>query len=105
MNKVFIIKNKLRQARKLIKNGWTQGVWNEHNCYCTLGAIRTATGVHKPGASAMKHDCSQPDYDLCWDVEEFLRTKTGLDNPIPWNDENRRTKADVLAAFDKAIAS
>jgi hypothetical protein len=92
-----VVADKLREARALIELGWTQDAYSRdaegHDnmcagsdpvCWCAVGAMaETGSG------------------GLC---EMYFRR--AIDWPggiISWNDHPDRTKADVLAAFDKAI--
>jgi hypothetical protein len=96
----------LRRARELIapEGAWTQGQ-NARNaagltvdplgrdavCWCSYGAIlRSVTSAADfDGAHAM----------------EALRTVIDARFVIDWNDDQDREKAEVLAAFDAAIAA
>lgn len=100
------VKKILQKARKLIAKGWTQGAfarndrgWSVGNnspdaqCFCAVGAIRTAAGW----------DGNAPMGEYR-EALSAVRAATGSRLPIPsWNDNAKRTKEDVLAAFDKAI--
>lgn len=94
----------LAEARELIAKGWTQGTparnadgddcgvyESEAQCFCSLGALwRAAGGI-----------------GVAVDAANALRAgATGsLASSISfWNDAPGRTQAEVLAAFDKAIA-
>jgi hypothetical protein len=77
------VATKLREARKLIKRGWTQGEWHRNGCVCSLSAL------HKTRAPQV--------------ADETLRRVIGHRSIIAWNDAPGRTQAEVLAAFDKAI--
>lgn len=102
----------LKEARTLIdEKGWTQrasardpygnnvGATNRHAvCFCSLGALhRAAVELHGPSA----------------DMAEIKHAIDRLQRSLPqgftavslWNDRSERTKAEVLAVFDKAIAS
>jgi hypothetical protein len=109
MNKItkFHVKNKLRQARATIANkGWTQGTWdNIDGCACTLGAIRLACKIIAPYGQPTKIEYNQQDYDLAMRTEDHFKQVTGINNIIDWNDDPNTTRAEVLAAFDKAIAA
>lgn len=96
----------LREARGLVARGWTQGSYardeqGKELCvcddravsWCTLGAIREAQARV---AST---------FDEADRAEELLG-KVACDDwaAIPdWNDEDGRTQADVLNAYDRAI--
>lgn len=92
----------LRRALKYIRKGWTRGAFardREGNvcdetsrravCWCAVGAIQRA---------------SPNDWYLARDtvalVEGVLKGSQALSN---YNDAPRRTKAQVIAAFEKAI--
>jgi hypothetical protein len=94
----------LTKARDLIeKKGWTQNsnARNkngkevlEHNrnavCFCASGAIWRAGGR-----------CWNQEID---DAEEILISCIRNQEIVEWNDQEGRTKKQVLAAFDRAIA-
>jgi hypothetical protein len=96
---VSAVADKLREARALIERGWTQGHfardedgYPEHEgspdavCWCAMGAMSAADPNDKYGLyGALSHAIG----------DEMV----GM-----WNDRIGRTKAEVLAAFDKAIA-
>ena len=95
----------LRAARAKIVQGWTQGAFardaegrstpwqgDEAVCWCAMGAI----------------GCVGPDHD---DIAESVLIAlqraigpTGYTAISHFNDADGRTKDDVLAAFDRAIA-
>jgi hypothetical protein len=90
------VAEKLREARQLLsKDGaWIQGCFSDRcGGHCAAGALMEVFG----------------------DADERFRTQTfdALLRAIPrvktiealwiWNDRQRRTQAEVLAAFDKAI--
>lgn len=92
----------LRKARELIETkGWTQGAYarsakgepvdwyNKRACqFCLNGALNYAEGLAF----------------VSYDGRELIREAVGQPNTIKWNDEPTRTKAEVLAVFDRAIA-
>lgn len=99
----------LKGARAKIAHGWTQGylarqagrgLWysdlesgEPSDCWCASGAIIA---------------CTRGNDDARKSAWEALRLAAGLNagGDIPsWNDRAERTQADVLAAFDKAIAA
>lgn len=95
----------LYQARALIEQGWTQGRMAHRSrmrpwtptLYCAVGAINQAF-------------CGTPYPEMFPLPEEARMAKQQLSEAIDlplsiecWND-TRRTKAEVLAGFDKAIA-
>jgi hypothetical protein len=95
-------KDILIEARELIAKGWTQGanardsqdkIVDESSeaavCFCVYGAISRAEGPAHYSGSARVGFADATEISLI-DV---------------WNDAPERTKPDVLAAFDKAIAA
>ena len=94
----------LTEARRLIEGkGWTQGAF-ARNCdgeriglddpcaarFCSIGAlIRSWAGA----SNEARHH-----------AREALVRGSGHTDLAWWNDSNRRTVADVLSAFDRAIA-
>jgi hypothetical protein len=92
----------LETARELIEKGWTRGAeardeygnakgWKSKKavCFCAIGAIWKADGK----AFGPVGDLAQYTLVSC------IRTP-GI---AQWNDSPRRTKKQVLAAFDRAI--
>jgi hypothetical protein len=96
----------LRQARALLtpEGAWTQGAdardWAGESisplapnviCRCAMGAMLAVAGS----------------YGVIKPAEALLRRAANV-NPlvslVDWNDERGRTQAEVLAAFDAAIA-
>jgi hypothetical protein len=93
----------LREARALVEKGWTQGARarmangiaidpGDPNaaCWCPFGAIEKAEVT-----SAFCVATGEP--------MKLLKSAVG-DWPPKWNDRHGRTQAEVLAAFDRAIA-
>jgi len=91
--------NVLAKARALlVKRGWVQGLAiDEMGRLCTVGACKIAAGggandVRWPVAAAAAAAVLERSLDLDEEVSE-------------WNDRTERTLDEVLAAFDRAIAS
>jgi hypothetical protein len=99
----------LKTARKLIakKEGWTKGTcarnrsgvpvdWDESSAvsFCAYGAIYRA---------AIPLDSAGDRVHL--KAEDFLKKVIQRPTIQFWNDEWERTKKEVLAAFDQAIAN
>jgi hypothetical protein len=100
---VSALADKLREARALIQKGWTQHTCarnergervspdsDEATCWCMAGAVLRTS-------------------DNCADEQLLMRalaTVTGSREGYvaDFNDKKGRTQAEVLAAFDKAIA-
>lgn len=84
----------LRKARVLIEaKGWRQGGADGSGKVCAGVAIEQAAGDdsdlwHEPKAAFL--------------LAADLRPHSYI---FPWNDANGRTQAEVLAAFDRAIAA
>ena len=90
----------LREARKLVERGWTQGAAARTadgksvgedspaaTCWCSLGAM-----------SKGSDDC-----DVYADAKGFLLMAVAASNIAKWNDALGRTQAEVVNAFSKAI--
>ena len=92
--------DKLRAARALIAapGGWTQGASARDSngraivshspsavCFCSGGALFRVNGHYLEN-------------------REALRRAMNCDNLVDWNDVLGRTQAEVVAAFDRAIA-
>lgn len=93
----------LKAARDLLAKGWTQGAYardeigltvgenDKRACrFCSVGAIWAAASRLNDGPSEAQSA-----------VERIPRARF----LIAWNDDSRRTQADVLALFDEAIAN
>lgn len=78
----------LMSAKTKIEKGWCQGYLKRRGCYCTYGAIIYSTVSNKASQQAIK---------------AFLEANKIRDCITTWNDNQDRTQAEVLAAFDKAI--
>jgi hypothetical protein len=100
---VSAVSDKLREAKALIEKGWTQHLSAADElgmevdkfdpaatCFCLYGAFDRAFSV-QPIANC----------EAGW---RFLKDAIGEPQPIGWNDRKGRTQAEVLAAFDRAIA-
>lgn len=112
----------LEQARVLVENGWCQGssakTSDGRSCFasdglavqfCADGAVVRATWPwHEEESEDLWHVTW-----ACWDyLGAAIREMYGWDmseHPVPWqiihdwNDEPERTKAEVLAVYDRAI--
>lgn len=98
------MRDDLIAARALIKQGWCKGRYSKTTAagqtqYCVLGALHAATGnldrLYKPTPARVRTAIN-------WLVDHLGKQPgVGIDD---WNDEPRRKKAEVLAAFDRAIA-
>jgi hypothetical protein len=76
----------LQKARDLIEKGWCQNATQIGESYCMMGAIASVTDVWSPSINVLGKAIDTPSI-------------------VGWNDTSGRTQAEVLAAFDKAIAS
>lgn len=95
----------LRAARALIDTPekWCQGTQGRDRnglrddrnpvSLCMVGACKVAAGVPLP----------TPYGDIAH-IADFLARATGAITPAAFNDRNTTTHADVIAAFDRAIA-
>lgn len=71
----------LTDAADLLERcGWTQGAYVSNGGYCLMGAF------HEANSGAISEQ-----YEEAW---AFLEEAVG--NPIHWNDEDGRTKEEVL---------
>jgi hypothetical protein len=104
----------LRGASARIERGWTQRAIARNRygstvistspqavCWCSSGAILVTAFVLPLGL--LEYD------DACEDAENLLRRaiRAECGEPMPvtdWNDADGRTKAEVLAVFDAALA-
>lgn len=95
----------LQEARALIAAGWCQGpfhtVTDTGDCYCACGAIERSFGV------ALDHLGGHPKPEGYWllrDLLETLAEERGFSGIIWFNEAEGRTKEEVLALYDEAIA-
>jgi len=94
----------LRKAKALIEEkGWHQGAYQgPTGCLCVRGACYAAAGLDLASPefdSAAAMDAETAQYLLGEQVDVHL-----LGSLAAWNDRPGRTKEEVIAAFDKAIA-
>ena len=90
------VRDVLIAARKLIEKpeDWFHHGYEEWNGrHCLVTAARLA--AEKPNGLT--------DWDKCWAAKVALQAVI-MDDLIDWNDHPGRTHAEVLRAFDKAIA-
>lgn len=106
----------LKTAKQLlIDKGWIKGdyardadgnrvpaVSSSATCYCILGALKAASHSVDDHTGAMAPlRCS-----IVNAINGMRKTNFGADYGIhPWNDDPARTKEEVLAVFDAAIAT
>ena len=95
MKKPKTVRQVLVAARAaLVEHGWCQRtLLAKDGRMCVDGAIRFAVSgdaIHKYGSDLHRWAANR----LCLVIEDEVTT---------WNDRRRRTKRQVLAAFDKAI--
>ncbi len=91
----------LTEARGLIENnGWCQGaLWNNSGEYCIYGALfHVHCGSPHGNVTSILAEART---SLCLASKAQPATPSGL---VKWNNTPGRTKEEVLAAFDKAIA-
>lgn len=94
----------LRKAKGLLEErGWTQHVYvDESGCYCVRGACYAAAGCEVWPLTVSAGD--QPAAET---AQYILGEVTGcnlLNSVGSWNDYEKRTKSQVMAAFDQAIS-
>lgn len=81
----------LIEGRERIEQGWCQHKTRERGAVCVIGALHDGrSGVDEPYYAAMRRLGRA--VGLAWSLLPL------------WNDAPGRTKDEVLAAFDKAIA-
>lgn len=92
-------------ARERIAKGWTQGTYaidangrktiasaDDAACWCLLGAIQGPSGF--------------PKREVVFHLTNLASTVAGLPTTIAeWNDQPGRTRAEVLALIDQALAA
>lgn len=92
----------LRAAKQvLIERGWTQGKYvDDFGCVCSFGAINVAvTGDPRQSGSYRSSE-----EQAATEASRLVSKAVDRELLDIWNDAVGRTKDDVLAAFDKAIA-
>lgn len=126
-------KEYLQQARALVEKGWCQGAYyinedgtrasmrREAAAYCMMGAIERCGHIEALKTAKLKEEKGAPFFSGSgfWSNPDFLAVINLLQNEtmesdgqgttvcsgiIMWNDDPARTKEEVLAAFDAAIA-
>lgn len=93
------VADKLREAREyLVRHGWNRnGYEGPDGSVCMMGAVNAVVGSSPYDGE--REDIIGPMRGL------LLRgAETSVPYPAWWNDAPERTQAEVLAAFDKAIA-
>jgi hypothetical protein len=88
--------DQLKTARRRIARKWGQGAYYKDGAYCAVGALEpTGDYVERyaPDAFGLLSAIVAPDENV---------PMSG--HVIQWNDQPQRTKAEVLEAFDVAIA-
>ncbi len=88
----------LVRVREIIAKGWCQGAYQIGDSYCMVGAIMAATGYWYVGEKL-----SPNPKDRAWELLAVVFPYSTA-SATAWNDAPERTKADVLARFDEAIA-
>lgn len=106
----------LMRAKVKIVCGWTQGMLAEDEdgsdcvptdpaavCWCSMGAIESAVGRERSSAGWPYEQ--RQEYQAAIDALKRIILRDFKETEIPvWNDDEHRTKDEVLNAFDKAIA-
>lgn len=92
----------LVKARNLIDQNWIKdGYVDADGGVCARGACIRATG-HTP--HQYRHYCDDKFISTQYILEEIIVQKYGFNvGVVSWNDEDERTKEDVLEVFDEAI--
>lgn len=92
------VRKLLKRARARVARGWCKGESRK----------RIRGRVHHCAFGAIFYDSPKsPNYKACHIAREHMAVGVGIaPNELgAWNDDPKRTKRQVLAAFDKAIAS
>ena len=80
----------LRAGRANVKAGWTKGAYRRGQSFCARGAIDAA--------------CDQEQWKTKLDARRLFAIAIGTESIEDWNDHPRRTKSEVLGAFDAAMS-
>ena len=112
------VKKVLIDAKAIISTPerWTQGVYRNHNhtCFCGLGALATAIVCEYKGADPATADLhavmnnEMVGFAGSTKAGKLLATVVGVDPEDGFqrfNDADGRTHAEIMEAFDKAIAA
>jgi len=101
----FIIDRVLTEATNLLKTkGWVQRVMKNNSGFCALGAVRTATEKVKLTLT-VEERINPENYEIYSNIKRFLEyilDDKDCMNIIVWNDQEGRTKEEVIALFTKA---
>ena len=122
----MLVSELLQKSRERIEKGWTQSAFYRnqegHPCpadeavsYCLLGALRSTVKITYPSKDIV---VSKDEWKRIMDsIEEDVRPLQGATRCLSqnlgvrddggiteWNDTKGRTKEEVLAALDQAIA-
>lgn len=89
------IAEKLDEARALIEKGWCQDSYAKRGCVCSLGAINKVTS----GNANLEFRTGWTDMTAA--LAEAIGVFCNADIPL-WNDDPKRTQAEVIEAFRKA---
>lgn len=94
----------LQEARALIEAGWCQGPFYRleqgAEQYCAIGAVRRVVGTDYETFGYVRHDPAEAALSL---VARRISHGTFC-CAIAYNDARGRTKEQVLALFDRALA-
>lgn len=101
---------RLTEGRERIAHGYSKGDYEKvvcgRQCFCSLGAV----GLHYDG-SGVAEQCAVALYNALPDEWRVMWGPRTLENfekrvrVVRFNDHQETKKADVLALFDRAIAS
>jgi hypothetical protein len=84
--------------RLLIESGWCQGDYHKGDTFCSVGAMSRSANRMLPAGVDLTSQF--PPYR-----DAYIRLMKIVGGAVSlWNDQPIRTKAEVLAAFDRAIA-
>ena len=97
----------LKRARALVEGGWCQGRAFQHSVatgkmqYCMVGALSEAAGRNNFHSELELYIA---DSGFVATAFRRLTIAVGYASIPGWNDQPERTRGEVLAAFDRAIA-
>lgn len=88
----------LKQARERVARGWCRQAYARDAAHSAVGyrSPRAVEWCSDGAIFVVEHEDGRPYY--------YLRRAIGTPAIHIWNDAKERTQAEVLAAFDKAIA-
>jgi hypothetical protein len=93
----------LIRARAKVESGWSQGAYARNSAGHIVSADHPFAVAFCPAGAIIAE--TPFDVDTWRAAHAAFRRALGITSLFEWNDAPSRTRADVLAAFDRAIAA